>query len=123
MSSFRHVLVFFLVTKHFRFEQLSVKLPLSLCWGGRLCCFHTCGRVCLLLMLTFLNGSLLFFIITAPGINEWEGQLVFFFFFFFFVFCSREPAEVSSPRLKRELLDSCIFSVLSIFSRLNPVLM
>lgn len=46
-----------------------------------------------------------------------------FFFFFFFVFCSREPAEVSSPRLKRELLDSCIFSVLSIFSRLNPVLM
>lgn len=25
---------FFLVTKHFRFEQLSVKLPLSLCWGG-----------------------------------------------------------------------------------------
>ena len=37
LSSFRRGLgfffLFFLVTKHFRFEQLSVKLPLSFSWG------------------------------------------------------------------------------------------
>ena len=45
------------------------------------------------------------------------------FFSSSFFFSSREPAETSSPPVKRELLDSCVFCVLSIFSRLNPVLM